>query len=144
MKIGFSGTRKGFSGFQRRLFKEIIKENINKITEFHHGCCKGADTEASWIVKGLSELKEDGFRVKIVAHPPINSYAVGNYFADEIKPRKPFLVRNKNIVNELQKEDDTLLAAPKTKKSTQRSSKRSSTWMTIKYAKSLNKNVFLL
>ena len=123
MKIGFTGTQRGMTPLQ----KEKIKELLVKwgCTEFHHGDCVGADATAST----LAELAG----IRIVCHPPINSYKRAFMPCDEMRVEKDYLVRNHDIVDET----DMMLATPGECEEVL----RSGTWATIRYARRMKKVV---
>lgn len=131
MVIGFTGTREGMSKSQKKLFKEsiLIINEKERIDEFHHGDCIGADSEAHDLIR---EHLPD---VKIVVHPPKES-TLRAFRLGIIRTPKPYLDRNKDIVNEI----DLLIASPKELDEV----KRSGTWSTIRYAKKNFKPVIIL
>ena len=127
MKLGFTGTRKGMSAIQLKKFAELLCEL--KPTEFHHGGCEGADTEASnWIAGSAG--------VFVVCHPPADKRAIGDYFADQVSVEKDYLSRNRDIVDAT----DCLVATPKEDFDVV----RSGTWYTVRYARKLGKKVIIL
>jgi len=128
MKIGFTGTQKGMSENQ---ISQFIKEMSNHYSyEFHHGDCIGSDRDAHNIASSLMNVE------KIVIHPPDNSSKRAYCKGDEIKPEKPYLERNKDIVDEI----DLLIACPKSNKE----ELRSGTWATIRYAKEQGKKIIII
>ncbi len=129
MKIGFTGTQQGMSDKQTIQFHALILDRFF-FTEFHHGDCIGADEEAHILVREF--LPE----VKIVVHPPINPQKRAYCEGDVVLPKMDYLARNKNIVNAT----DILLATPKTLEE----ELRSGTWSTIRYARKLNREVYIL
>jgi hypothetical protein len=127
MKVGFTGTREGMTPQQKAEFVIIITEL--DMEDFHHGDCTGSDEEAhNWV----KELKDD---INIVIHPPCSkdyrACCKGNL---EIKP-KPYLDRNKDIVDAC----DILIATPQDKEKL-----RSGTWSTIRYARKLGKDIYII
>lgn len=124
MKLGFTGTHKGMTMIQRTQLIRLLQDLLP--SEFHHGGCEGADTEASWIAHAQG--------IFVVCHPPINKKAIGQYFADLVLESKPYLQRNHAIVNDT----DSLVATPKENIEIQ----RSGTWATIRYAKRCHKPIF--
>lgn len=128
MKIGFSGTRMGMSQHQKEQF--VLKIQELGITEFHHGDCEGADSEAHDIVR---EFFPD---VIIVGHLPLSSYLQAFKKCDKVESPLDYLKRDKKIV------DDTvfLIAAPLSDIET----KRSGTWYTIRYARQINRPHYIL
>ena len=122
---GFTGTRKGLNENQKNQI--ILLLNENNINEVHHGDCVGGDTD----FHNLCQNKN----IKIIIHPPnINTMRTFCKSSYVLKP-KPFLDRNKDIVNSC----DILIACPENDKEIL----RSGTWSTMRYAKKINKPVLL-
>jgi hypothetical protein len=46
MKVSFTGTRQGMSEWQKQQLDMWAWTNRNKLVQFSHGCCIGADVEA--------------------------------------------------------------------------------------------------
>lgn len=122
ISIGFTGTRRGMTGFQR----DMVKWHLNNWWTYydeiilHHGNCVGSDRELVLLAKDLV-----GFR--IIGHPMVG----GNWQAstsnnDETLDARPPLIRNKAIVVSSQ----ILLATPREHHEVL----RSGTWTTIRYA----------
>jgi hypothetical protein len=66
MRVGFTGTREGMTDPQRRAF--IAWATVAGATEFHHGCCIGADYDAWEVFASAGDL---GFaKPRVVSHPP--------------------------------------------------------------------------
>jgi hypothetical protein len=131
MKIGFTGTQFGMSKNQKKEFEDFLNRNYVSNSEFHHGCCIGADTEAFNIIRK--------FAFKIIAHPPTNKKKVSPFtilYSDEVRDDKEYLDRNHDIVDE----SNILIAAPKSNKE----ELRSGTWATIRYAIKMKKEVIIL
>lgn len=128
MKIGFTGTQDGMTPAQEGTFKNLIRR-LSPL-EFHHGDCIGADLHAHYLIRYCFP------DVKIYVHPPDNSskraFAEGH---SKYIP-KPYLERNKVIVNMT----NILIATPKTKDEML----RSGTWSTVRYAKKVNKKVYII
>lgn len=128
MKIGFTGTRKGMSDYQKKTLKELlIMYGANNGFEFHHGDCIGADEQAHNIAN------ECGYRILI--HPPNrDTYrAHCDGFAFMVKE---YLERNRDIVNAC----DVLLACPPTNYHIL----KSGTWYTVRYAKKIKKDIKII
>jgi hypothetical protein len=83
----------------------------------HHGDCVGADADFHAI------CRERGLRV--IGHPPVDQSRRAFCAFDETRAPAPYLMRNKQIVNEV----SVLLAAPLGARS------RSGTWSTIQLAR---------
>lgn len=62
MKVGFTGTQLGMTGFQIEELTKLLMATT--ITQFHHGDCIGADEQAHEIAKALG--------IPVAIHPPIN------------------------------------------------------------------------
>jgi hypothetical protein len=138
MNVGFTGTRFGMSELQKQALygkltelKEPKQSQIYAIIweEFHHGDCVGADAEAHAIALT--------FRFKVVIHPPDQDKlrAFCKTYSRLEFPR-PYLERNKIIVDSC----NLLIAAPRTNGE----KLRSGTWSTIRYAKHMKKEVYIL
>ena len=120
MIIGFTGTQIGMNPNQKKRITKWIEEHSSEITEAHHGDCIGADADFHAIVSEHSHIR-------IIGHiPDKNDKRAYCKFHEEREP-KPYLVRNKDIVNE----SEFLLATPKERTEVL----RSGTWSTIRYAK---------
>jgi len=99
MKIGFTGTRNGMTPEQCQAFTAIISE-LPTFTEFHHGDCIGADDDAADMVHELRQDAEDGDTWDIICHPPVDeTHRAFNKHADQTLPAKPYLARNRDIVD---------------------------------------------
>lgn len=132
--IGFTGTHKGMTDKQKRELKDVLllwhdAYSDNCTIVFHHGDCIGADAEAHDIAWML------GYVIEI--HPPIRSkfraFKNGDYC---FKP-KPYLERNRDIVDYA---DDELIACPSSEKEVL----RSGTWSTVRYARKQDKKVTII
>lgn len=118
IRIGFTGTRKGMSAHQQRLFEWLLRALApGRLSggerEFHHGAAYGADTQAALIA-----ARFDG--VRIVPHPA----------------GKDPLKRNREIVAQC----DLLIAAPHTDVEVL----RSGTWYTVRRAREAGKPYVVL
>lgn len=122
MKVGFTGTQTGTTPEQHNRLCHVVQELSP--TEWHHGCCIGADSESVDVVFQHTP------RARIVAHPPEKTGRMSReslrMSEDKRKPR-PYLERNRDIVNESQ----VLVACPDGEKE----ELRSGTWMTIRYGR---------
>lgn len=123
MKIGFTGTQIGMSQHQKEQF--VLKLMELGVTEFHHGDCIGADAEAHDIVREFFPS------VWIEVHPPDITTKRAYKKGDVIHTPKPYLVRNKDIVDA----SEFLIGSPKENYNVL----RSGTWSTIRYAKKMQK-----
>lgn len=100
-----------------------------------HGDCRGGDAHAHRLA--LKEKMARGGRLRIVIYPPslpgLRAYC-GSY--DEIKEEKPYLDRNKDIVDDC----GVLVALPKEGQE----ELRSGTWSTVRYARKRGKPVWII
>jgi hypothetical protein len=135
-RVGFTGTSQGMLQMQ----KDQVREYLNSYRvrfpqgwlEFRHGLCIGADEQAAAIAKEL------GWRV--IAHPgfsPRNpdSRLFRSDFAgnDTVFSERPFIARDKDIVNATQE----MIAAPLTAEE----QIRSGTWTTVRYARKKKRKI---
>lgn len=111
-------------------------------TEFHHGCCVGADEETACNVHFARRLPQNqeawGSRCKIHAHPSDLKGMVSDLakeVSDVVMPSKAPLDRNKTIVNAC----DVLIACPKGPEE-----QRSGTWATVRYARKQGKRIMVI
>lgn len=95
--------------------------------ELHFGDCVGFDAQAYEVATELG--------LRTVAHPPDNDALRAWCAALIILPAKPYLERNRAIVNAV----DFLVAAPDGPEAL-----RSGTWSTIRYAKKVGKRGVIL
>ena len=132
MNIGFTGTRKGMTKHQKDKFRFILKMlTPNHFDLFIHGDCIGADDEADTIVRKKYPS------IRIVLHPPTSDKYRAFCSSPNIYtyPKKPYLVRNKHIVNKC----DILIACPEGKETLS-----SGTWSTIRYAFKIGKPTIII
>ncbi|KKK76317.1 hypothetical protein LCGC14_2864870 [marine sediment metagenome] len=121
MILGFTGTRDGMSRKQFGAITALLRETMP--SEVHHGGCKGADSGFHVLARRLG--------IRIILHPSVITKHQVVFTADEVRPAEPYLVRNHNIVDEV----EGLIACPAEKQEVL----RSGTWATIRYAR--NKGV---
>jgi hypothetical protein len=98
------------------------------LTELHHGDCIGADADAHKLARACS--------ARIVLHPPRLDRHRAWCHGDLVRDSYDYLTRNKHIV------DDTsgLIATPKSAVEMT----RSGTWSTVRYARKLNRPVWIV
>ena len=135
MKIGFTGTREGLSEMQETALEYFLEKW--PITEFHHGCCLGADAEAH----GIAFLRD----IPIHAHPAKNPSLRMSYddyrSAIIIHPKATYLERNRAIVDST----DILIACSKQDKEPPSYRGRpGGTWYTIRYARKQKHTIYIL
>lgn len=123
--IGFSGTRLGMTEAAKRRLKRLLQTAMVHGGEvwLHHGDCIGSDAEAHTIARSLG--------MKIAVHPGNIPELRAHCHGDIIYPPKDTLRRNEDIV----RETIGLIAASGALKE----QRRSGTWQTIRYAKSLRR-----
>jgi len=126
MIIGFTGTRRGLSNFQRGFLTKYL-EHVSW-TEFHHGDCIGADEQVAHIAMCHCGDRE------VIAHP-CNLYQMRStrHKYTSALPIDAPLKRNRDIVDAC----DILIACPKSASE----ERRSGTWYTIRYARRVGKCV---
>ena len=134
MKIGFTGTQIGMTQKQKNEFFDLLFKLECK--EFHHGDCLGADSDSHNLSVFYFTQNKSKFLGKIIIHPPLNEYKRAFCKAKTILTPKPYLDRNKDIVNE----SELLIVCPKEKTE----QLRSGTWSTYRYAKKLNKKIIII
>lgn len=118
--VGFTGTRYGMSRLQRDTVGDLLCEIrlMHKCSEFHHGCCVGADTESAMLARELGYT--------LIGHPASNTGPLRAAFRSTIE-HLPInsLKRNKIIVDSVL----LMIAAPLSTEN-----RRGGTWYTIHYA----------
>ena len=129
MKIGFTGTQKGMSQYQKEQFVLKMQELIP--VEFHHGDCVGADEEAHNIIRAFFPNS-----MIIYVHPPKTMSKQANMCGDVHHAPETYLKRDKVIVDST----DCLIATPHSNTEIL----RSGTWATVRYAIKSHKPVKLI
>jgi hypothetical protein len=132
---GFTGTGRGMTqGQQDQLFDVLSALYRKGYRRFRHGDCIGADAQAARIAKDI------GFY--LICHPGHpkdpneTKYRAFTDFNDEVLEPKPFLVRDRDIVDG----SGVLVAAPYQDYEV----RRSGTWTTTRYARSKGlKNILI-
>lgn len=127
MEIGFTGTQSGMTEPQRKTLRRILRGQVGG---FHHGDCIGADAEAHDIA--------DAAGLSVHIHPPTNpaKRAFKNTQPDRVRPEKPYLDRNKDIV----RDTEALVAAP----GAPVEQLRSGTWSTVRFARRLKRPIAIV
>lgn len=132
MKIGFTGSQLGMNDSQRaQLFLMLWHMEPE---EFHFGDCIGSDKQAFHIVETIRPFKPHSYTV-IHSHPPIEPRKRAFCQANVTHPCKPYLIRDKEIVDVV----DILIATPAFPEII-----RSGTWATIRYARKINQTRIIL
>jgi hypothetical protein len=127
MNIGFTGAQVGITQRQGEVLLDYLA--TAERGEFHHGDCIGGDLSAD-IFANLA----GGW--KVIVHPPSNPKKRAYCTGDVMLPEKPYLVRNRDIVDAC----DMLIACPKS----EHEELRSGTWSTIRYAKHVGKRITII
>lgn len=130
-KIGVTGTRLGMTVVQQVRALELLTNITSKIEicpELHHGDCVGADEQ-------LHDMAES-LRYWTVAHPPVDERYRSHRKADVIRTPKPYLPRDKDIVDET----ELLLAFP----AGMREAATGGTWYTVRYARRVGRSVLIV
>lgn len=142
-RVGVSGTQYGVSPIQHDWLNHMLR-GIGMM-ELHHGGCVGSDYTAHLIgvaYFGTDYSVEDmpGWPEQpIVVHPPeiMDKVEMKCLLRDQeivkVLPRKPYLVRNHDIVDAT----EALFATPQSEAEVL----RSGTWATIRYAIKVGKPV---
>lgn len=94
----------------------------------HHGDCVGSDYQAHALAREMGHF--------VVIHPPLDDKLRAFAVADLERQPKPYLDRNKDVVDET----EILVATPKTRVE----ELRSGTWATIRYAKKQGKPIIII
>lgn len=134
-RVGFSGSSLGLTLVQEAGLEyafHSIWQLAGRRVELHHGDCVEADATAHDLARKLDW--------RIVVHPgcgeggstPWRAFKQG----DEERPLRPYLARNVDIVRETAR----LIVTP----ATETEVRRSGTWATIRYARSLKRPVAMI
>lgn len=131
--VGFTGTRLEMKKAQQETCRQVLTDlfsGTNGSDQFRHGDCIGSDEQAHKIVEYIPW-------VQIHIHPPEdNRYrAYCRSICCYIYKPKPYLDRNKDIVNETK----ILVAVPRGPEE-----RRSGTWSTVRYARSLKHYIIVI
>lgn len=147
MRIGFTGTQSGMTNFQKAMLANILKEE--GCTEFIHGDCVGADSQANDIaidcgIKYITIFPPDNpnkraWKFDATKNPILHKWEWQEAIIG-IKvrwaPRAPYLDRNKHIVDNC----EMMIACPKEAEHTV----RSGTWATIRYAWKVKRKIVII
>lgn len=122
-RLGFTGTRRGMTDAQ----KARVAEKSAPFAEVHHGDCVGADADMHAIARAAGQ--------RVVVHPPTDPKLQACLTGDVTAPAKPYLDRNRDIVDEA----DVLIATP-----AESGPSTGGTWFTIRYAFKLGRPVLIV
>jgi hypothetical protein len=126
LKIGCTATRKGLTTQQKDSLRKYLQSLPGIPHEFHHGDCVGGDAEFHDMVVDCI----DKANRTIIIHPPTNNSLRAYKQGDEYREAKSYLVRNREIVNEVL----LLIGMP----CDMIQQTNGGTWYTIGYAKKVN------
>lgn len=132
MKVGFTGTRLGMTLPQLRAFQLTVCDIDTHdlvISEFHHGDCVGADTQAHDFMQTVR-------KVEVHIHPPIDPKHRAWNHADVLYDPQKYHTRNRAIMRRA----DVAIACPENMKWRP----GSGTWGTIVYARQRQKPLALI
>ena len=130
MIIGFTGTHKGMTDEQYIAVQQLVQDFFDPeyTHEYHHGDCVGADAQFD----GICKHYDNAFAY---IHPPENAKARAFCSGYEF-PKKPYLVRNHDIVDSV----DVMIATP----GTMHEVLRSGTWATVRYTRKCKKQLIVV
>jgi len=134
VSVSFTGTRKGITDFQESTIRDTLHNHIFTFDDFHHGDCKGADEQFHNLV--IEHINK--FGGEMIIHPPDNNKHRAFCEEGTILPEKPYLERNKDIVDAC----DLIIATPH--RDDEINKQRSGTWSTIRYAKKQKKDIIII
>lgn len=123
--FGLTATRHGMSREQKEAFRDYLAGSKGKL---HHGLCIGGDSDGHHIAEEIGYW--------IVGHPPTNPDLRADLACHELRSPKPYLDRNKDIVNET----IALIACP----SEPEEQLRGGTWSTFRYARKIGRPTVLI
>lgn len=126
MKVGITGTRKGWNIAQEAAFRSLIADW--DIEEFHHGDCVGVDEQSCAVI-------EQTYGSPIHTHPPLNSNHRANVGGRLYRP-KEYIDRNHDIVQA----SDIMVVVP----DSDEERVRSGTWATYRYSLRMSKPTVVL
>jgi hypothetical protein len=102
LHLGFTGTRNGMIMIQRATVERVVRDLASRHSlVVHHGDCVGADMQFHELAIAV--------RATIVIHPPLDLRYRANCVGDDMRPPRPYLRRNQDIVIA----SEHLIAAPK-------------------------------
>ena len=129
MNFGFTGTQQGMTIAQNQSVIKFLVKNHPK--EVHLGDCIGSDYQFFGMIMTSNYKHKELPRITTIGHIPDNDSKRAFCHYDEERVPKPYLERNKDIVEAC----DVLLATPYE----QEQVLRSGTWATVRYSLSLEK-----
>ncbi len=127
MKVGTTGTHLGATTAQLETLAELLK--LKGATGLDHGDCVGADAQGHDVARSLGGIF-------ITSHPPLKDALRAFRAADLILPPKPYLDRNRDIVDAT----EYLIGMPDSRVERV----RSGTWYTIRYARRIRREYIII
>lgn len=121
--IGFTGSRTGMTDAQKEAVRRLLNELQPK--QARHGDCLGSDADFHTLARET--------QATVIIHPPTDAKDRAYCEGDKLLPEKPYLDRNKDIVNGC----TVLIATPDS--ATEKA--RSGTWSTIRHARKEGRRV---
>jgi hypothetical protein len=125
--VGFTGTRRGMT-LEQRIAVQQAMFNLG-MTHFHHGDCVGADAQAHLMAMAAGAV----LHIYPPENPARRAFCRAHW---EAFPPKPYLDRNKDIVNA----SVFLIAAP----GEMDEQTRSGTWSTVRFARTTRKPIGII
>lgn len=125
-RVGVTGTHHGGSPAQLTTLGQFLTSVMPK--RLHEGDCIGVDAQACRMARALG--------IYVVAHPPENPRRRAYEPADEVRPEKPYMMRDRDIVDETQ----ILIGLPHEFQEIV----HSGTWATVRYGVKINRPVYLI
>ena len=130
MIIGFTGTRQGMTDDQLDTLYAWFMFCKDQIDEAHFGLCRGSDAQFYHLLLAVKPS------VVIVGHPCNLVDQQVNLPCDYMRPTKDPLVRNHDMVDEV----ESMLATP----ATMRNVLRSGTYSCLRYAANKNRDLNII
>jgi hypothetical protein len=134
MILGVTGTKQGWTEYQHMRFLHFLE--AFDPDSLVHGDCVGVDSSAHDAFCSYRSTFQNPKVKRIIVRPctlvRYRAYCEGDIIHDPLPPP----VRNQDIVNQC----DKLVAIPKT----YQEEIRSGTWMTVRYARKVNKQWFII
>lgn len=128
--VGATATRRGLTSHQEANIYRWLLTDHKHVSRLHHGFCVGGD-------EAINDMARD-IGIWTVGHPPEDSRYLAKCFVDEIVPVKPYLERDRDIVDV----SKYMIVAPYQDFEPD-SYRGSGTWYTYGYAKSKKIRVVL-
>jgi len=127
--LAITGTRKGLTEAQFNRVKELIIMEGDMYSHLHEGDCIGVDDEVTQMFQNIRP------EITIVCHPPENSRCRAFGVYNEIKDERPYIMRDKDMVDA----SFIVWACPAGEEIT-----RSGTWTTVRYARNQGKLITII